>query len=193
MAKKIGKLLVETGAITPEQLRAALRVQLQRGGHLPGLLRRLALHREGAREVQSAGVKGCRTFYLFPPRALAPGAAVVVHVALDREGKTAAVPVRPLPRTGVTAETTGAPGLRLRAGDKTWSFRPLFGIAPTAGMPIPSGSAMKEAWAAAVDLAARLLGDFDQALRAFDAPELLQDMPVRRTADRSTVTGKDAP
>ena len=34
MAKKLGELLVETGVITPDQLRAALRAQLQRGGHL---------------------------------------------------------------------------------------------------------------------------------------------------------------
>ena len=34
MAKKIGEMLVEKGVITPDQLRAALRVQLARGGHL---------------------------------------------------------------------------------------------------------------------------------------------------------------
>ena len=44
------------------------------------------------------------------------------------------------------------------------------------------GAAMKKARTDAVQMSAKLLGDFDRALRAFDEPELLKELPAERVS-----------
>ena len=242
-------------------------------------------------------VKGCRTFYLFPPRAFAVGADVVVRVTQDEEGKTTAVPVRPetqariaadfapwqaaafksgqtaasdaevvlvpvpgvpyamnrwgdtrlqvftaegytyfatrlkrngatvisiplvlmkwgptivfgllyigrdeisfepfgdpkakglsftAPRASLTFSTSSWPRLHVKAAGKKWGFDPFVsGMRKLSVGEVFFGTAMKKARTAAVQMSAKLLGDFDRALRAFDEPELLQDLPAERVS-----------
>jgi hypothetical protein len=102
-----------------------------------------------------------------------------------------------IPREGLRLSFTGWPRLRVASGKKHWLFDAAFLVA----QPVTIGDAfrapLKETQVGALELTARLLGDFDRALRAFDTPEILETMPSPRPAkaavDDEVDTSNDRP
>jgi hypothetical protein len=79
-------------------------------------------------------VKGCRTFYLFPPTAFAPGAEVVVLVPLDKAEKTARVPVRPETQERIAADFAPWQAAAGKSAEEPTSDAELV-LVPTPGVP----------------------------------------------------------
>lgn len=98
-----------------------------------------------------------------------------------------------IPRAGLALSITDRPRLRIQAGKKRWLFDAVFHVTQRLTLGEVFGAPLKEARAAAVELTAKLLGDFDLALRAFDDPGLLESMPSPKAPDAAPAEGGEAP
>jgi hypothetical protein len=154
------------------------------------------LRRDGKLEIR---IPVTRVWYGFFPGA----ESGFLHIGRDEVSFDPAMPTAAasraftVPHADLRLSFTGWPRLRVASGKKHWLFEAAFLVT----QPVTIGDAfrapLKEAQVAALELTARLLGDFDLALRAFDTPEILESMPTPRPANRAVDdegnTGNDGP
>jgi hypothetical protein len=93
-----------------------------------------------------------------------------------------------LRRADLAVSTTVSRALRIKGDGQKWLFRPGLEVTQKVTLGDVFGSTFSEAQSTSVEFAVTLLGDFDQALRAFESPEVLAKPPAPPAPDKSTTS-----